>query len=96
VVDGIKLWKQNRSERKLHFWLIAASFGTGEVDIIKPFSQKTFGLEVLMEVHDGERIGSKPFVMQLDLVGVNNRNLKLSKYPFDFQWIWSIEFLLTL
>src|SRR5690606_18579854 len=54
--------------------LIAAVLDPGRLEALAAFA-KQLGLEVLMEVHDQEEL-DRSLNDQLDLVGVNNRNLK--------------------
>ena len=54
--------------------LIAACLTPDEIQRLAAFAQ-SLGLEVLMEVHDAEEL-SRSLCDDLDLVGVNNRNLK--------------------
>ncbi|GLR19294.1 indole-3-glycerol phosphate synthase TrpC [Portibacter lacus] len=53
-------------------------------DEIKKFTSlaKSLGLEILFEVHDEEEIGK--FIPEIDLIGVNNRNLKTFKTDFNY------------
>jgi len=91
-----KLWKQNRIGADC-ILLIASSFGNRRIEIISLFFAKKFGgLEVLMEVLNGEEIGSKPLWCIRAWVGVNNRKPKNFRSILQLPWIWSIEFLLTL
>ena len=53
--------------------LIAACLTIDEVRMLSKFAKK-FGLNVLLEVHDENEIGY--ITEDIDLVGVNNRNLK--------------------
>ena len=74
--------------------LIAAALLPGKLKELAAFA-KSLGLEVLMEVHDGEEL-DRSLCADLDLVGVNNRNLKtfdvslqtsldlVDKIPADF------------
>lgn len=52
---------------------------------IKSFSQfaKSLGLEVLLEVHNQEEL-DKSIMPTLDMIGVNNRNLKTFEVSLDF------------
>lgn len=61
--------------------LIAAVLSTKE---IKQFSElaKSLGLEVLLEVHNQEEL-EKSLMPSLDLLGVNNRNLKTFEMSLD-------------
>lgn len=54
--------------------LIAAALEPAKLKSLAAFA-KSLGLEVLMEVHDGEEL-DRSLCENLDLVGVNNRNLK--------------------
>lgn len=54
--------------------LIAAALEPSNLKKLAAFA-KSIGLEVLMEVHDGEEL-EKSLCEDLDLVGINNRNLK--------------------
>lgn len=54
--------------------LIAASLNPDEIAHLSAFA-KGLGMEVLMEVHNGEEL-DRSLCDTLDLVGVNNRNLK--------------------
>lgn len=56
--------------------LIAACLSPAEVKTLAEFAKKT-GLEVLLELHDEEELGH--ICDAVDLVGVNNRNLKTFK-----------------
>lgn len=74
--------------------LIAAALEPKKLKELAAFA-KSLGLEVLMEVHDGEEL-ERSICEDLDLVGVNNRNLKtfevslqtsldlVDKIPSDF------------
>ena len=74
--------------------LIAAALEPSRLKELAAFA-KSLGLEVLMEVHDGEEL-ERSLCEDLDLVGVNNRNLKtfdvslqtsldlVDKIPTDF------------
>ncbi len=74
--------------------LIAAALEPTRLKELAAFA-KSLGLEVLMEVHDGEEL-ERSLCDELDLVGVNNRNLKtfdvslqtsldlVDKIPSDF------------
>ena len=54
--------------------LIAAVLSRKEIKNLSEFA-KTLGLEVLLEVHDQEEL-EKSVMPSLDMLGVNNRNLK--------------------
>ncbi len=56
--------------------LIAACLSPGEVRDLAAFARST-GLEVLLELHDEEELGH--ICDAVDMVGVNNRNLKTFK-----------------
>lgn len=74
--------------------LIAAALEPSKLKQLAAFA-KNLGLEVLMEVHDGEEL-DRSLCEDLDLIGVNNRNLKtfevslqtslelVDKIPSDF------------
>lgn len=74
--------------------LIAAALEPARLKELAAFA-KSLGLEILMEVHDGEEL-ERSLCDELDLVGVNNRNLKtfdvslqtslhlVDKIPSDF------------
>ena len=74
--------------------LIAAALEPARLKELAAFA-KSLGLEILMEVHDGEEL-ERSLCNELDLVGVNNRNLKtfdvslqtsldlVDKIPSDF------------
>jgi indole-3-glycerol phosphate synthase len=61
--------------------LIAAALEPARVKELAAFA-KSIGLEVLMEVHDGEEL-DRSLCDDLDLVGVNNRNLKTFDVSLD-------------
>ncbi|UZD22461.1 indole-3-glycerol phosphate synthase TrpC [Algoriphagus halophytocola] len=65
--------------------LIAAALEPKRLKDLAAFA-KSLGLEVLMEVHDGEEL-DRSICADLDLVGVNNRNLK----TFDVSLETSLE-----
>jgi|SRR5690554_204371 len=65
--------------------LIAAVLEPGRLKELAQFAHQ-MGLEVLMEVHDGEEL-NRSVNEHLDLVGVNNRNLK----TFDVSLETSLE-----
>ncbi|MEX0312705.1 MAG: indole-3-glycerol phosphate synthase TrpC [Allomuricauda sp.] len=54
--------------------LIAAILTRDEIKILSE-TAKSFGLDVLLEVHNGEEL-HKSIMPSLDMLGVNNRNLK--------------------
>lgn len=54
--------------------LIAAVLGRKEIERYSQLAQ-SLGMEVLLEVHNGEEL-EKSIMPSLDLIGVNNRNLK--------------------
>ena len=56
--------------------LIAACLSAGEVQRLAAFAKET-GMEVLLELHDEEELGH--ICDSVDLVGINNRNLKTFK-----------------
>lgn len=61
--------------------LIAAALEPSKLKALAAFA-KSLGLEVLMEVHDGEEL-ERSLCDELDLVGVNNRNLKTFEVSLD-------------
>ena len=61
--------------------LIAAVLNPSRLEALARFA-KQLGLEVLMEVHDQEEL-ERSLNDQLDLVGVNNRNLKTFEVSLD-------------
>ncbi|OOG71551.1 indole-3-glycerol phosphate synthase TrpC [Algoriphagus sp. A40] len=61
--------------------LIAAALEPAKLKSLAAFA-KSLGLEVLMEVHDGEEL-ERSLCENLDLVGVNNRNLKTFEVSVD-------------
>ena len=61
--------------------LIAAALEPSRLKELAAFA-KSIGLEVLMEVHDGEEL-DRSLCDELDLVGVNNRNLKTFDVSLD-------------
>lgn len=61
--------------------LIAAALEPTKLKSLAAFA-KSLGLEVLMEVHDGEEL-ERSLCDDLDLVGVNNRNLKTFEVSVD-------------
>ncbi|GMQ27142.1 indole-3-glycerol phosphate synthase TrpC [Algoriphagus sp. oki45] len=61
--------------------LIAAALEPEKLKSLAYFA-KSLGLEVLMEVHDGEEL-DRSLCDALDLVGVNNRNLKTFDVSLD-------------
>lgn len=61
--------------------LIAAALEPEKLKSLAYFA-KSLGLEVLMEVHDGEEL-DRSLCDGLDLVGVNNRNLKTFDVSLD-------------
>lgn len=61
--------------------LIAAALEPERLKSLASFA-KSLGLEVLMEVHDGEEL-DRSLCENLDLVGVNNRNLKTFEVSLD-------------
>ena len=54
--------------------LIAAVLGRKEIEVLSQLA-KSLGLEVLLEVHNEEEL-EKSIMPSLDLLGVNNRDLK--------------------
>ena len=61
--------------------LIAAALSPAKVNSLAAFAQ-SLGLEVLMEVHNLEEL-EQSFCEPLDVVGVNNRNLKTFEVSLD-------------
>jgi indole-3-glycerol phosphate synthase len=61
--------------------LIAAALTPEKLEELAKFA-KSLGLEVLMEVHNGEELKSH-LNQYLDVVGVNNRNLKTFEVSLD-------------
>lgn len=61
--------------------LIAAVLSRNEIEKLSKFA-KSLGLEVLLEVHDLEEL-KKSIMPSLDLIGVNNRNLKTFEVSLD-------------
>ena len=61
--------------------LIAAALSPAKVNSLATFAQ-SLGLEVLMEVHNLEEL-EQSFCEPLDVVGVNNRNLKTFEVSLD-------------
>ena len=61
--------------------LIAAALEPAKLKSLAAFA-KSLGLEILMEVHDGEEL-ERSLCDDLDLVGVNNRNLKTFEVSVD-------------
>ena len=62
--------------------LIAAVLTRNEIEHLSKFAQ-TLGLEVLLEVHNQEEL-EKSIMPSLDMIGVNNRNLKTFEVSLDF------------
>ncbi len=62
--------------------LIAAVLTRDEIKHLSEFA-KSLGLEVLLEVHDLEEL-QKSIMPSLDMIGVNNRNLKTFEVSLDF------------
>lgn len=60
--------------------LIAACLTPGQVKMMAVFA-KTIGLEVLLEIHNDEELGH--LCDAVDMVGVNNRNLKTFEVSVD-------------
>jgi indole-3-glycerol phosphate synthase len=61
--------------------LIAAALDPGKLKFLAAFA-KSLGLEVLLEVHDGEEL-DRCLNDHVDLVGINNRNLKTFEVSLD-------------
>ena len=61
--------------------LIAAALEPGKLKSLAAFA-KSLGLEVLLEVHDGEEL-DRCLNDHVDLVGINNRNLKTFEVSLD-------------
>jgi indole-3-glycerol phosphate synthase len=62
--------------------LIAAVLSREEIKILSEFAHG-LGLEVLLEVHNQEEL-EKSIMPSLDMIGVNNRNLKTFEVSLDF------------
>lgn len=62
--------------------LIAAVLTREEIKSLSSFA-KQLGLEVLLEVHNQEEL-EKSIMPTLDMIGVNNRNLKTFEVSLDF------------
>jgi indole-3-glycerol phosphate synthase len=62
--------------------LIAAVLTRNEIKSLSEFA-KNIGLEVLLEVHNLEEL-EKSIMPTLDMIGVNNRNLKTFEVSLDF------------
>jgi indole-3-glycerol phosphate synthase len=62
--------------------LIAAVLTRAEIKSLSEFA-KNLGLEVLLEVHNLEEL-EKSIMPTLDMIGVNNRNLKTFEVSLDF------------
>ena len=62
--------------------LIAAILTREEIKSLSIFA-KSLGLEVLLEVHNQEEL-EKSIMPTLDMIGVNNRNLKTFEVSLDF------------
>ncbi len=62
--------------------LIAAVLTREEIKQLSEFAH-SLGLEVLLEVHDLEEL-EKSIMPSLDMIGVNNRNLKTFEVSLDF------------
>ncbi|AOZ98285.1 indole-3-glycerol phosphate synthase TrpC [Flavobacterium commune] len=62
--------------------LIAAVLTREEIKSLSEFA-KSLGLEVLLEVHNQEEL-EKSITPTLDMIGVNNRNLKTFEVSLDF------------
>lgn len=62
--------------------LIAAVLTREEIGALSQFA-KNLGLEVLLEVHNQEEL-DKSIMPTLDMIGVNNRNLKTFEVSLDF------------
>jgi indole-3-glycerol phosphate synthase len=62
--------------------LIAAVLTRNEIEQLSTFAQR-LGLEVLLEVHNQEEL-EKSVMPSLNMIGVNNRNLKTFEVSLDF------------
>ena len=62
--------------------LIAAVLSREEIKSLSEFAHR-LGLEVLLEVHNQEEL-EKSIMPSLDMIGVNNRNLKTFEVSLDF------------
>ena len=69
--------------------LIAAVLTREEIKSLSQFAQ-SLGLEVLLEVHNLEEL-QKSIMPSLDLIGVNNRNLKTFEVSLDFSKELALE-----
>ena len=69
--------------------LIAAILTREEIKNLSQFAQ-SLGLEVLLEVHNLEEL-QKSIMPSLDLIGVNNRNLKTFEVSLDFSKELALE-----
>jgi indole-3-glycerol phosphate synthase len=61
--------------------LIAAVLNRAEIQALSTFAQ-SLGMEVLLEVHDKAEL-EKSIMPSLDMIGVNNRNLKTFEVSLD-------------
>ncbi len=86
IIDEYQLW-----EAKAHgadvILLIAAVLNRNEIKRLSELA-KSLGLEVLLEVHDEEEL-HKAVMPSLDLLGVNNRDLKTFKVDLETSKILS-------
>ncbi|WP_177734053.1 indole-3-glycerol phosphate synthase TrpC [Flavobacterium inviolabile] len=64
--------------------LIAAVLSRAEIKKLSEFAQ-CLGLEVLLEVHNREEL-EKAVMPSLNMIGVNNRNLKTFEVSLDYSW----------
>lgn len=62
--------------------LIAACLTRNEIKYLSEFAQ-SLGLEILLEVHDREEL-EKSIMPSLDMIGVNNRNLKTFEVSLEY------------
>ena len=74
--------------------LIAAVLSRQEIKQLSEFAQ-SLALEVLLEVHNLEEL-EKSIMPSLDLIGVNNRNLKTFEVSLQNTLIWQLIFQMIL
>nr|WP_294926449.1 indole-3-glycerol phosphate synthase TrpC [uncultured Flavobacterium sp.] len=81
IVDEYQILEAKASGADL-ILLIAAVLTREEIKSLSEFAKK-LGLEVLLEVHNQEEL-EKSIMPSLDMIGVNNRNLKTFEVSLDF------------